>query len=186
MKYFILSIFMFPIFATLAQGNFVAGASFNVGFPTGQFSEQAKTGIGGSLMGEYFFSNKFSTTLSVSYQNYPGDFPELAVQGQVIDASFNSIPVVAAARYYFQGGAFTTVELGCYFFRLNIETSDIYSDERYSSDYQAKFGGSLGLGYRFDLSDQSAMDLMGVYQLVEDDLNSFALRLGIMIFLDKI
>lgn len=186
MKKIILLIIFLSSVTVFCQSKFVAGASFNVGFPTGSFSNEAKTGIGGSLIGEYFFSNEFSTTLSVSYQNYPGNFPELAVQGKVLNVSINSIPVVLGGRYYFQDGAFTTLELGSYFFRLNVDASDLYTDDKYSTDYEAKFGGAFGFGYRFNLSDQSAMEFDGLYQIIQDDLNSVSLRLGIFIFLDKI
>ena len=59
-------------------------------------------------------------------------------------------------------------------------------NDKYSSDYEAKFGGAFGLGYRFNLSEQSAMEFDGVYQIIQDDLNYVSLRLGIMILLDKI
>jgi hypothetical protein len=186
MKKIILTILVLSNLTILGQSKFVAGASFNVGFPTGSFSNEAKTGIGGSVIGEYFFNKEFSTTLSVSYQNYPGNISQIAVQGMVLDFSINSIPVVLGARYYIKDGVFTTLELGSYFFRINVDASDLYSSDKYSSDYQAKFGGALGVGYRFDLSEQSAMEFDGVYQIIEDDLNSVALRLGILIYLDKI
>ncbi len=186
MKNIIILIFFISSISIFAQSKWVAGASFNVGFPTGSFENDTKTGIGGSIIGEYFFSKQFSTTLSVSYQNYPGNFPELAVQGMVLDVSINSIPIVVAGRYYIEEGLFTTIELGSYFFRINVEASDLYTNEKYSSDYEAKFGGAFGLGYRFNLSEQSAMEFDGVYQIIQDDLNSVALRLGILIYLDKI
>lgn len=185
MKYFFL-LFIFSIATLFPQSKFVAGASFNVGFPTGSFADDAKTGIGGSIVGEYFFSKNISSMLTVSYQNFPGNFPEVAVQGMVLDASFNSIPITLAGRYYFAEGAFAALELGCYFFRLNVEATSLYTDDRYKTEYEAKFGGALDLGYRFNLSDQSAMEFIGAYQLVQDDYNSFALRLGILIYLDKI
>jgi hypothetical protein len=186
MKRTILFIILISSISILSQSKFVAGASFNVGFPTGSFSNDAKTGIGGSIIGEYFINKNFSTLLTVSYQNFPGNFPQVAVQGMVLDASFNSIPVVAAGRYYFGEGAFAALELGCYFFRLSVDASDLYNDERYKSEYQAKFGGALDLGYRFNLSEQSAMEFTGAYQIVQDDFSSFALRLGILIYLDRI
>ena len=186
MKKIILLITILFSISVYSQSKWVAGASFNVGFPTGSFSDIAKTGIGGSIIGEYFIDNNFSTMLTVSYQNFPGNFPEVAVQGMVLNASFNSIPVVVAGRYYFAQGAFAAIELGCYFFRLSVDASDLYNDDRYKSDYQAKFGGALDIGYRFNLSEQSAMEFTGAYQIVQDNFNSFALRLGILIYLDKI
>jgi len=182
-------ILLFVIISSIiiySQSKFVAGASFNVGFPTGSFSNDASTGIGGSLIGEYFFHKNVSTMITISYQNFPSNFQDVGVQGMVLNASFNSIPVVGAGRYYFGEGAFAALELGCYFFRLSVDASDLYNDEKYKGDYAAKFGGALDLGYRFNLSDQSAMEFTGAYQIVQDDFSSFALRLGILIYLDKI
>ena len=186
MKKILLYLILLFAFSVYGQSKWVAGASFNVGFPTGSFSNDAKTGIGGSIIGEYFINKSFSTMLSVSYQNYPGNFPEVAVQGMVIDASFNSIPVTLAGRYYLAEGAFIGIELGCYFFRLSVDASDLYNDDRYKSNYEAKFGGAIDLGYRFNLSEQSTMEFTGAYQIVQDNYNAFSLRLGILIYLDKI
>jgi len=186
MKKLILLLVIISSIIIYSQSKFVAGASFNVGFPTGSFSNDASTGIGGSLIGEYFINKNISTLLTVSYQNFPSNFQDVGVQGMVLNASFNSIPVVAAGRYYFGEGAFAALELGCYFFRLSVDASDLYNDEKYKGDYAAKFGGALDLGYRFNLSDQSAMEFTGAYQIVQDDFSSFALRLGILIYLDKI
>ena len=177
---------MFSIATLFPQSKFVAGGSFNVGFPTGSFADIAKTGIGGSIIGEYFFSKNVSSMLTISYQNFPGNFPQVVVQGRVLNASFNSIPITLAGRYYFAEGAFAALELGCYFFRLNVEATSVYTDDRYKTEYEAKFGGAFDLGYRFNLSSQSALELTGAYQLVQDDINFFALRLGILIYLDKI
>ena len=186
MKKIILLLVILPTIYVNGQNKWIAGASFNVGFPTGSFANNAKTGIGSSIMGEYFFNENVSSMLTVSYQNFPGDFPEVAVQGMVLNASFNSIPITLAGRYYFGDGVFAAFELGCYFFRLSVDASDLYNDEKYNSDYKAKFGGAFDLGYRFNLSDQSAMEFIGAYHIVQDDYSSFAFRLGILIFLDKI
>ncbi len=165
MKNILILILFISSISIFAQSKWVAGAAFNVGFPTGSFSNDAKTGIGGSIIGEYFFSKDFSAVLSVSYQNYPGNFSQLAVEGKVLNISINSIPVVAGGRYYIKDGVFTTIELGSYFFRVNVDASDLYTNDKYSSDYQAKFGGAFGLGYRFNLSEQSAMDFTGLIKL---------------------
>ncbi|MCW8809873.1 MAG: hypothetical protein OQK64_02825, partial [Ignavibacteriaceae bacterium] len=58
--------------STFSQSRFNAGASFNIGFPASSFSNIAKTGIGGSAIGEFAFSKQVSATLTASYQNFPG------------------------------------------------------------------------------------------------------------------
>jgi len=56
MKKLILLLVIIPSIIIYSQSKFVAGASFNVGFPTSSFSKEATTGIGGSIIGEYFIN----------------------------------------------------------------------------------------------------------------------------------
>ena len=173
-------------FSSFPQSRFNAGVSLNLGIPVGSFNEVANTGIGGSIIGEYTFNQKISTTLSVSYQNYPGDFGLYAIQGKVIDVSLNSIPVLAGLRYYLAEEFFGTLEVGVHFFRVDADVSDLYSDEVYSTKYQPKYGGGIGAGYNYRLAKASVLELSGNYQIVEDDFNSFRVRLAILILLDNI
>ena len=185
-KYFIPLLFILVNSLNFSQSQFNAGASFNIGFPTSSFSDIAKTGIGGSMIGEYAFNQKISTTISASYQNYPGDFAQLAIEGKVINVSLNSIPVLIGLRYYFSNGFFGMLEAGAHFFRASADISDLYSSEKLSTDYESKFGGGVGAGYRYRLADASVLEFSGTYQIVEDDFNSVALRIGILILLDNI
>lgn len=185
-KYFLSIIIILMTFSSFAQSKFNVGASFNLGFPTGSFSDLAKTGIGGSAIGEFAFSEKVSATLSASYQDFPGNSEGIAVQGKVIDFSVNSIPVMAGIRYYFSNEFFGMLEAGADFLRLSADIYDVYSNEKISTDYEAKFGGGIGAGYRYRLAEPSVLEISGVYQIVEDDFNSFALRIGVVILLDNL
>ena len=181
--------FIFFILITtsiFAQSRFNAGASFNIGFPTGSFSDLAKTGIGGSAIGEFTFNEKLSITLSASYQNFPGKGEGFAVQGEVYDFSVNAIPVLAGVRYYFSQEIFGTFEAGVHFLRVTADIYDVYSEEKISTDYEAKYGGGIGAGYRYRLAEPSVLEISGNYQLVQDELNSISLRIGILILLDNI
>ena len=172
--------------STFSQSRFNAGASFNIGFPIGSFNEVANTGVGGSAIGEYAFNQKISATVSVSYQNYPGDFPLYALQGKVINVSLNSVPVLIGVRYYFLKELFGILEGGVHFFRVDTDVSDLYSNEVYSTKYKAKYGGGIGAGYRYRLAQQSVLEFTGIYQFVKDNFNSFSLKLGVLILLDSI
>ncbi|MCW8804427.1 MAG: DUF3575 domain-containing protein [Ignavibacteriaceae bacterium] len=180
-------LFIFIITTTLfSQSRFNAGASFNIGFPTGSFSDLAKTGIGGSAIGEFAFSEKLSATLSVSYQNFPGNSEGIAYQGKVIEFSVNSIPLMAGIRYYFSNEFFGMLEAGADFLRVSADIYDVYSNEKISTDYQTKYGGGIGAGYRYRLADASVLEISGLYQLIEDDFNSFSLRIDILVLIDNI
>jgi hypothetical protein len=185
-KYFFCLLFFLISFLTFSQSRVNAGASLNIGFPAGYFNEVANTGVGGSVIGEYVFNRKISTTLSVSYQNYPGDFPLYAIQGRVIDVSLNSIPILAGVRYYFSEEFFGALEAGVHFFRVNTDVSDLYSDQVYSTKYLAKYSGGIRAGYRYRLSNESVLEFSSIYQVVEDNFNSVALSLSILILLDNL
>ena len=183
--YLYLSIFLFTM-STFSQSRFNAGASFNIGFPTSTFSDLAQTGIGGSAIGEFAFNKKISVILSASYQNFPGKGEGFAVQGEVYDFSVNAIPVLAGVRYYFSDEFFASIETGVHFLRVTADIYDIYSEEKVSTNYKAKFGGGVGTGYRYRLAEPSVLEVSGAYQIVEDEFNSFLIRIGILILLDNI
>lgn len=169
-----------------AQIRLNTGASFNIGIPTGSFSDLVETGIGGSVIGELIFSEKFSATISGSYQNFPGKGEGYAVQGKVIDFSVNSIPVLAGVRYYFANNFFGFADAGVNFIRVTADIYNLYTEQKVSTDYEAKYAGGIGIGYRYQLAAPSVFELTGAYQLAEDEFNSFVLRLGILILLDNI
>jgi hypothetical protein len=182
-----ITLFIFIITAPLfSQSRFNAGASFNMGFPIGSFSDLAKTGIGASAIGEFALSEKVSAILSASYQNFPGNSEGIAYQGKVIDFSVNSIPLMAGLRYYFSQEFFGMLEAGVDFLKVSANIYDLYSNEKISTDYQTKYGGGIGVGYRYRLAEASVLEMSGLYQLVEDDFNSVNLRVGILILLDNI
>jgi hypothetical protein len=172
--------------STFSQSRFNAGASFNIGFPTSAFSDLAQTGIGGSAIGEFAFNEKISAILSASYQNFPGKGEGFAVQGEVYDFSVNAIPVLAGVRYYFLKEFFGTFEAGVHFLKVTADIYDVYSEEKISTDYEAKYGGGIGGGYRYRLAEPSVFEISGAYQIVQDDFNSFSLRIGVLILLDNI
>lgn len=169
-----------------SQNGFNAGASFNIGFPVGSFNGIAKTGIGGSVIAEYDFNNKFSATFSVSIQNFGSEIPRFAIKGSTVDISITSVPVLLGARYYFTPDLFLLAEGGTHFFRVNADISDLFNKQKLSTDYESKFGGGLGGGIRYRLAYASVVELSAVYQYVTDDLNSVALRVAVLVLLDNI
>jgi len=184
----LLPVFFLFLISTIAfsQGKFNAGASFNLGVPVGSFADITNTGIGGSIIGEYVVSNRVSIILSVSYQNFPGDFNKFAVGGKTYDVAVNSIPLLAGARYYFNKNIFGILETGTHFFRVSADVSDIYNKDKLSTEYETKFGAGAGAGFRYKLAEQSVFEMSGVFNYVTDDLNSIALRAAILILLDKL
>ena len=172
--------------AAFSQSRFNAGASFNIGIPSSSLANISQTGIGGSAIGDFAFNENVSAILSASYQNFPGKSEGIAVQGKVIDFSVNSIPILTGIRYYFSPELFGVVETGVNFLRVSADIYEVYSEEKVSTDYEAKYGGGIGVGYRYKLAEPSVLEISGNYQLVQDNYNSFSIRIGILILLDNI
>ncbi len=188
MKYFSLTILVLLFFITtaLAQSKFNLGASFNVNFPAGSFNGIAKTGIGGSVLGEYVFTEKISAVISGSFNSYNSTIPRIAVGGSTYDFYITSIPVMAGVRYYFQQNLFGTIEAGVNFIRASANVSDTFSKEKLSTDYDGKISGGIGGGMRFDLSEQSVFELAGNYRYVQDDFSTISLSAAVIILLGNL
>jgi len=165
------------------QSKFNLGGSFNVAIPVGEFSDIAKTGIGGSINSEYRFSDKISATLAVYFYSYSSKVPTIAIGGSTYDFSIEAIPVIVGARYYISKSFFGTVELGAHFTRVSAE---VYLGDNLSTDYKAKYGIGAGAGYRITLAETSVLEFTGVYQYVEDDLSSISLRATVLILIGNL
>ena len=186
-KFLLISLFLYiSVSISFSQSKFNAGASFNLGVPVGLFNDVTNTGIGGSIIGEYAFRNSVSFTLSVSYQNFPGDFNKFAVGGKAYDVSVNSLPILAGVRYYFNEMIFGSLETGAHFFRVSADVSDIYNKEKLSTEFEAKFGVGAGAGLRYQLAKQSVFELSTLFNYVTDDLNSISLCAAVLILLDEL
>ena len=166
-----------------SQYKFNIGGSFNIGFPVGDFSNIAKTGIGGSINSEYQFSDNISATLAVYYCSYPSKVPKIAIGGSTYDFSIDAIPVIAGVRYYINNSIFSTIEAGAHFTRVS---ADVYLGNNLSTDYELKYGIGAGVGYRISLAETSVLEFTGVYQYVENNLSSISLRATVLILLGKL
>ena len=146
----------------------------------------AKTGIGGSVLGEYVFNKNISAVISDSFNSYNSTIPRIAVGGSTYDFYITSIPVLAGVRYYFQQNIFGTIEAGVNILRASADVSDIFSEERLSTDYDSKISGGIGGGFRFDLSEQSVFELAGFYRYVEHDFSTVSLSAAVIILLGNL
>jgi hypothetical protein len=182
-KLIILALSVFLVSETFSQSKFNAGASFNVGIPVGEFSEIAKTAIGGSINSEYVFSDNISATLAVYYYSYSSKIPTVAIDGSTYDFSIEAIPVIFGLKYFFNKSFFATFEAGAHIMRVK---ADVYSGDNLSTDFETKFGAGLGLGYRIQLAEASLFELTGVYQYVQDDFSSISIRATILVLLGNL
>jgi len=177
-KLFILALTVFFVSESFSQSKFNAGASFNISVPLGEFSDIAKTGIGGSINSEYVFSDELSATFAVYYYSYSSKIPTIAIDGSTYDFSFEAIPIILGLKYFFNKSFFGTFEAGAHIMRAK---ADVYNGDNLSTDFEIKFGAGLGLGYRMQLAEASLFEITGVYQYVQDDLSSISLRATVLV-----
>ena len=182
-KIFTLALTVLFVSTIFSQSKFNVGASLNLGVPVGEFSDIAKTAIGGSINSEYVFSDKVSATLAVYYYSYSSEIPTVAIDGSTYDFSIEAIPVILGLKYFFNKSFFGTIEAGAHFMRVK---ADVYLGDNLSTDFETKFGAGLGLGYRIQLAEASLFEITGVYQYVQDDLSSISLRATVLVLLGNL
>ncbi len=182
-KIFTLGLTVLFVSASYSQCKFNVGASLNLGVPVSEFSDIAKTAIGGSINSEYVFSDKVSATLAVYYYSYSSEIPTVAIDGSTYDFSIEAIPIILGLKYFFNKSFFGTIEAGTHFMRVK---ADVYLGDNLSTDFETKFGAGLGLGYRIQLAEASLFEMTGVYQYVQDDLSSISLRATLLVLLSNL
>ena len=172
-----------------AQTPFRIGAGFNVVFPTGDYTQIAKTGTGGSIIIDYSLSPEIAISLSSSFSSLKSKIPQIGIDSRVIDFSINSFDVLLGGRYFFNSSLFGLTEGGVRYIKLH---ADIYnatnnSSEKESSNYEPHFAFGAGVGYRYNLAEgKSDFELSGIYHFVSGDVINFPiflLRTSIMIYL---
>jgi hypothetical protein len=179
----ILALTVFFVSEIYSQSKFNIGASFNIGVPLGDFSDIAKTAIGGSINSEYVFSDQISATFGAYYYSYSSKIPTVAIDGSTFDFSIEAIPVILGIKYFFNRSFFGTIEAGAHIMRVK---ADVYLGDNLSTEFKTKFGAGLGLGYRIQLAEASLFEITGVYQYVQDDLSSVSLRATILVLLGNL
>ncbi len=182
-KLIILAVTVLFVSEICSQSKFNAGASFNIGVPVGEFSNMAKTAIGGSINSEYVFSDNISATFAVYYYSYSSKIPTVAIDGSTFDFSIEAIPVILGLKYFLNKSFFGTFEAGAHIMRVK---ADVYNGDNLSTDFETKFGAGLGLGYRIQLAEASLFEITGVYQYIQDDLSSISLRATVLVLLGNL
>lgn len=182
-KHVILALVVFFVSESFSQSKFNVGASLNLSIPVGDFSDIAKTAIGGSINSEYVFSDNITATFAVYYYSYSSKIPTVAIDGSTFDFSIEAIPVILGLKYFLNKSFFGTLEAGAHIMRVK---ADVYLGDNLSTDFETKFGAGLGLGYRIHLAEASLFEITGVYQYVQDDLSSISLRATVLVLLGNL
>jgi len=192
MKRKIINILLILILLTLslfAQSPYRAGASFSVIFPSGDYTELAKTGVGGSIDIDYSLSPQVSLLLSSSYSDLTSEIPQIGIDGKAIDFSIKSFDFLAGGRYNFNYSFFVLAKTGVSYLKLhaNIYNATSYESTGTSTDYEPYLTFATGGGYRYNLAkDKSDFELSAIYNYASGDIinfNTFLLKASLMVYL---
>lgn len=172
-----------------AQSPFRAGASFLVISPSGDYTNLAKTGVGGSLDADYSFTQEWTILLSSDYSRLTSKIPQIGVDSKAIDFSIKTVNILVGVRYNFNYSFFALAKSGLSYIKLhaNIYDSPSNSKDNVSSDYEPYFTIAFGGGYRYNLAkDKSDFELSAIYNFVDGDIidfNTFQLKASLLVYL---
>ncbi|NOX18732.1 MAG: hypothetical protein GXO87_10695 [Chlorobi bacterium] len=185
----LLLFFIFFIFSVqnFGQGNFGIGATFDVNFVTGDFSDFLNTGTGFSATGEYDFSGNYAVFLQGGYASYSADMNKVGGGGYSFDFSVKSITALGGLRYYFPVPVFVELGIGGNYLKLNAEIWDAVNNEttNKSTDYEFFFAFAPSVGYRIMLAERSSFELIGTFRSASKDgttFSSFSARAGLTVY----
>ena len=136
-----------------AQDAAMSGPKLGIGadfaFPSGDFADGYKFGVGGSLLYQHPIANKLNLTGSAGYLNFTGESVEIEGVTFKNDA-VGFVPVKVGLRYFLAENIFINAEAGAAFgTKEGVGTAFAYSP---------------GIGVEFPVADKSAIELSGRYE----------------------
>lgn len=142
------------LFATLIFSSFFASAQFAIttggtaALPVGDLGKISSFGYGGGAGLHYFFQEQGSIGVNVNYYNF---------MGKDIFPNTTMISVVPTMKFLFfqDDSPYLTIDAGAYF------TSN-------SGLSAQSYGGGLGLGYMYGITDTIALDINAKYTAAYD------------------
>jgi len=184
-----LLIILFLTLNAFAQSPIRVGGSFNVIFPSGDYTQLAKSGIGGTFESDYTFTPEFSIIFSSSYSDLTSKIPQIGIDGKAVDFSIQTFDALLGGRYNINYSLFALAKTGVSYLKLhaNIYDAPSSSTDNVSSDYEPYFTIGFGGGYRYNLAkEKSDFELSAIYNYVSGDIinfNTFLLKASLMVYL---
>jgi hypothetical protein len=150
----------------IALGTFISHASYaqlsaglDLGLPTGDFSNIASTGFGGSVRYDGALGGKLGWSASVGYMSFSGKTYNIN-NVAIPFGNTSNVPLNGGIKYYFSEaghGFYGGLDLSVNFLSTYVYTYNSGNGGGYNlqSDSQSKFGINPGVGYRLDTWDFS-------------------------------
>jgi hypothetical protein len=88
--------------SAMAQGKFMFGVGADLGLPMGSFGDTQSFGIGGTAKAYYPINDMVTLNGTAGYMTFSGkEYTVAGTTTKVKAGSWNMVPVVVGARYYF-------------------------------------------------------------------------------------
>ncbi len=153
------------------KGKNQLGAGLDLSFPTGDFADGFKTGLGLYVKGLYGIGESGQVTLTIDHSCFKA---KVATDNYKI--IFSTLPILAGYRHHY-GKAFVEPQIGYgnYSLKIRLKDDTVAGDE--STDSGGAFTWALGAGYIFNQKLEAGFR----YQNANKDdsgIGMFALRVG--------
>lgn len=163
-------LFAVILFVTLSSAAFSQihlSLQGGVQIPTGDFSDFANTGFGGSATFEYLQNSPLSFTGMLGYYVWDRE----GEQPDNVDYSYRTIPIMLGIRYYFDQYDFAPyfgTELGIHLWQTEIEVEKNNSTITTEAS-ESNFGITPMFGFKYRLSTSVDLDVNLKYNIVSGD-----------------
>lgn len=170
MKRFYLALFgavLFSVTGFAQKGNNQVGAGADLSFPTGDFGDAFKTGIGIYVKGMYGIGTAGQVTFTTGYSGFKAKGSD-----EDFKITMRALPLLAGYRHHFSG-FFAEPQIGYGIYSMKVKGDEVESD----SDSEGAFTWALSAGYIFNKQVEVSLR----YQSGEKDggsLGLFGLRVG--------
>jgi opacity protein-like surface antigen len=159
--------------AMAAVGSKGIGGALEIAFPTGDFGNEAGTGIGVTANFQYGWKPNIDLMAQLGYISWGGK----SIGNY--DYSIHAIPLQVGGKYYFTQETNRFYAGGLIgFHRFGITIKHTAYGDISSSD--GKFSIAPMGGYEMKIGENMLLDLNARYQIVTDNLSYFGVRAGII------
>ena len=141
-----------------ANAQFSVGAE--LGLPSGNFSDFASTGFGGSVSYDATISDKLGWTASIGYLSFGGKTIQYNSSLSIPFGATSNIPLNGGVKYYFSeagNGFYGGLDLSLNFLSVSylesINNGNNGSGYTLGTQSETKFGINPGIGYRLSNLD---------------------------------
>lgn len=167
MKKLLIVILAVVCFASISEAQkkemFVSGG-VEISLPQGDFGDVFNMGYGATGTFELEFSSQLYGIGTAGYLMWSPDNEPANT-----DISFNSIPILAGVKYFFdkKGGFYVLGQAGFYLSSSTIEVGGVEVFDDSGSDFAVRAGG----GYEMPLGKKAVLDISAFYVMIEDANN---------------